>query len=78
MEQRYVKGFREVERSSLDIPLLHNYHIGAGINVKNTYYPLNLTRIQKGYMLSFNFNKQKEIGVKEIVLGNKLIIEAVV
>lgn len=32
----------------------------------------------KGYMLSFNFNKKKEIGVKEIILGNKIIIEAVV
>lgn len=29
-------------------------------------------------MLSFNFNKKKEIGVKEIVLGDKLIVEAVV
>lgn len=37
------------------------------------YYHLN-----KGYMLSFNFNKKKEIGVKEIKLGNKLLIEAVV
>jgi len=34
--------------------------------------------IKKGYMLSFNFNKKKEIGVKEIVLGDKLIVEAVV
>lgn len=32
----------------------------------------------KGYMLSFNFNKNKEIGVKEIQVGNKTIIEAVV
>ncbi len=32
----------------------------------------------KGYMLSFNFNKNKEIGVKEIKLGNKTIVEAVV
>ena len=33
----------------------------------------------KGYMLSFNFNKKKEIGVKEIVLkDNKVLIEAVV
>ncbi len=31
-----------------------------------------------GYMLSFNFNKNKEIGVKEIKLGNKTIVEAVV
>ena len=32
----------------------------------------------KGYMLSFNFNRNKEIGVKEIKLGNKTIVEAVV
>lgn len=31
-----------------------------------------------GYMLSFNFNKNKEIGVKEVVSGDKLIVEAVV
>lgn len=31
-----------------------------------------------GYMLSFNFNKNKKIGVKEIVLGDRLLIEAVV
>ena len=29
-------------------------------------------------MLSFNFNKRKEIGVKEIRLGNKILVEAVV
>lgn len=34
--------------------------------------------IDLGYMLSFNFNKNKQIGVKEIVVGNKIIIEAVV
>ena len=32
----------------------------------------------KGYLLSFNFNKNKEIGVKEIKLGNKTIVEVVV
>lgn len=32
----------------------------------------------KGYMLSFNFNKNKQIGVREIVVGDKRIIEAVV
>lgn len=32
----------------------------------------------KGYMLSFNFNKNKQIGVHEIVLGDKTLIEAVV
>lgn len=34
--------------------------------------------LKKGYMLSFNFNKKKEIGVKEVVIGDKLLIEAVV
>lgn len=32
----------------------------------------------KGYMLSFNFNKKKEIGVKEIKIKGKTIVEAVV
>ncbi len=32
----------------------------------------------KGYMLSFNFNKNKRIGVNEIRIGNKMIVEAVV
>ncbi len=31
-----------------------------------------------GYLLSFNFNKSKETGVHEIILGDKKIIEAVV
>lgn len=33
---------------------------------------------KKGYMLSFNFNKKKEIGVRTITLGDKTIVEAVV
>ncbi|MDE6221635.1 MAG: 9-O-acetyl-N-acetylneuraminate esterase, partial [Lachnospiraceae bacterium] len=32
----------------------------------------------KGYLLSFNFNQQKEIGVKEIQVCGRTIIEAVV
>lgn len=32
----------------------------------------------KGYMVSFNFNKRKKIGVHQIVLNNKVLIEAVV
>ena len=31
-----------------------------------------------GYLLSFNFNKNKKIGVRENMIGNKTIIEAVV
>lgn len=32
----------------------------------------------KGYMLSFNFNKNKEIGVREVQIGSKTIVEVVV
>ena len=32
----------------------------------------------KGYMVSFNFNKNKQVGVREIVVGDKVLIEAVV
>lgn len=34
--------------------------------------------LQKGYMLSFNFNKKKQIGVKEIKLKDCVLVEAVV
>ena len=34
--------------------------------------------LKKGYMLSFNFYKKKEIGIKEIRIGDKTLIEAVV
>ncbi len=33
---------------------------------------------KKGYLLSFNFNRKKEIGVRRITLGDKVIVEAVV
>ena len=33
---------------------------------------------KKGYMVSFNFNKNKKIGVHEIVIGDKTLIEAIV
>lgn len=32
----------------------------------------------KGYMISFNFNQKKEVGVKTITVGDKTVIEAVV
>ncbi|MCC8182226.1 MAG: 9-O-acetyl-N-acetylneuraminate esterase, partial [Clostridiales bacterium] len=37
---------------------------------------LDYFHLKKGYMLSFN--KNKEIGVKEIVLGDRVLVEAVV
>lgn len=34
--------------------------------------------LQKGYLLSFNFNKKKQTGVRKVVLGDKVLIEAIV
>lgn len=34
--------------------------------------------LDTGYMLSFNFNKNKETGVKQVQIGNKVLIEGMV
>lgn len=34
--------------------------------------------LQKGYMLSFNFNKKKQTGVKQLLVGERVLVEAVV
>jgi hypothetical protein len=34
--------------------------------------------LDKGYMLIFNFNKTKNVGVKEVLYGDKILVEAVV
>ncbi|MDE5697028.1 MAG: ATP-binding protein [Lachnospiraceae bacterium] len=39
---------------------------------------LDYFRKEKGYLLSFNFNKRKETGVKTITLGGKTIVEVVI
>lgn len=39
---------------------------------------LNHYHLDRGYMLSFNFNKNKRIGVNRVVIGDKVLIEAVV
>jgi hypothetical protein len=39
---------------------------------------LDYYHLDKGYMLTFNFNKDKKVGVKEVSYGNKLLVEAVV
>lgn len=39
---------------------------------------LNDYHKNKGYMISFNFNKKKQIGVHEIIIKDKTLIEAVV
>lgn len=39
---------------------------------------LDYYHLKKGYMISFNFNQKKRIGVNEVVLGDKTLVEAVV
>ncbi|MCD8098890.1 MAG: ATP-binding protein [Lachnospiraceae bacterium] len=39
---------------------------------------LEYYHLDKGYMLSFNFNKNKKIGVHEMQIGDKTLVEAVV
>lgn len=53
----------------------NEYHI-RGENQLSEY--LNHYHLDKGYMLSFNFNKNKKIGINEIAIGNKILVEAVV
>lgn len=39
---------------------------------------LEYYHLERGYLLSFNFNKNKRIGVREIIMGNRSILEVVV
>ncbi len=39
---------------------------------------LDYHHLDKGYMVSFNFNKNKKPGLTEVKVGDKIIIEAVV
>lgn len=39
---------------------------------------LDYFHLKKGYMLSYNFNQKKKIGVKEILVGDRVLVEAVV
>lgn len=51
------------------------YHTRGEEQLQNylDYYHLDV-----GYMLSFNFNQKKQIGVREIAVGGKILVEAVV
>jgi hypothetical protein len=53
-----------------------NEYNSRGENQLKDY--LNLYHLQKGWMLSFNFNKNKCPGVYEIKIDNKILVEAVV
>lgn len=39
---------------------------------------LDYYHLKKGYMLSFNFNKKKKAGVREVKVGDRIIVEAMV
>ena len=39
---------------------------------------LEYYHLKKGYLLSFNFNKHKQTGIKRVELGDKVLVEAVV
>ncbi len=39
---------------------------------------LDYYHLKKGYMISFNFNKRKQIGVKRMMFGDKVLVEAIV
>ena len=39
---------------------------------------LDAYQVEKGYLLSFNFNKNKKTGIKEIVFRDKVLMEVVV
>lgn len=79
---------RNQERTDLIVDFHgHQYIIELKIWHGKTYHErgeeqllayLDHYHLNKGYMLSFCFNKKKEIGVKKITLGNKILIEAVV
>lgn len=52
-------------------------------NILNAYENGNLPPYSspsedKGYLLSFNFNQSKQIGTKNVQVGNKTVFEAVV
>ena len=65
------------EQNIIELKIWHgNAYNERGENQLCDY--LDYFRLKKGYMLSFNFNKKKEIGIKEMILGDRLLIEAVV
>ncbi|MCD7865406.1 MAG: AAA-like domain-containing protein [Clostridiales bacterium] len=67
------KGVQEV----LEMKIWHGQEYNKrGENQLLEY--LDYYHLRKGYMLSFNFNKNKQIGVREVILGDKILVEAVV
>ena len=65
------------EQFIVELKIWHGNEYNARGEKQLTEY-LDYFHKDKGYLLSFNFNQKKEIGVKEIQVGNKTIVEAVV
>lgn len=65
------------EQFIIEMKLWHGKEYQERGNAQLVDY-LNLYHKQIGYMISFNFNKKKVIGVFERIIGDKRIIEAVV
>lgn len=65
------------ERFIIEMKIWHGeeYH-SRGEQQLSEY--LDYYHIDKGYLLSFNFNKNKQVGMQKIQFGNKKIVEAVV
>ena len=64
-------------RSVVELKIWHGEEYHARGEKQLLEY-LEYYHLEKGYLISFNFNKKKEVGVKNIQLGNKMIVEAVV
>jgi len=65
------------EQSILELKIWHGQEYNRRGEEQLAEY-LDYYHLKKGYMLSFNFNRKKETGIRRIVLGKKLLIEAVV
>lgn len=65
------------EQFIVELKIWHGSEYNARGEKQLTEY-LEYFHKDKGYMISFNFNQKKEIGVKEIQAGGKTIVEAVV
>ncbi len=65
------------EQFIVELKIWHGNEYNARGEKQLTEY-LDYFHKDKGYLLSFNFNQKKEIGVKEIQVGDKTIVEAVV
>lgn len=65
------------ERFVIEMKIWHGNEYNERGEQQLTGY-LDYFHQNKGYLLSFNFNKKKETGVKTIILGGKTIVEAIV